>query len=242
MMTRFVLEAVLQVIVVIPFCLLLLKRREKSTLAGLSLFAGIYVVYQIVLVLPRLVPSFDLIDSRWNWEGKALGLLFGILCYFAFRKYFAKNDFVTLSQASGTYRGPLLVAILIVILAASVAYFTGSSEFNGETLAFQLTMPGFDEELIFRAVLLGLLIGSLRESIPFIGNPAILISAILFGLMHALTLDKSFSVSIEPLYLIQTGIGGYAWAWIAVKSRSILLPVLSHNLANFTAALATMLN
>lgn len=241
-MTRYILEALLQVIVVIPFCLIFLKERSKDDLVKIALFSSIYIVYQIVLVLPRLIPALNIIDSRWNWEGKVLGVLFGIACYFAFRKLFAENNYVTVSQAPGTSRGPLIVSALIVVLAASVAYLSGNSEFDRETLAFQLTMPGFDEELMFRAVLLGLLISSLRERIPFLGNPAILVSAVLFGLMHALTLDKDLSVSFEPLYLIQTGIGGYAWAWVAVKSRSILLPILSHNVANFLAGLATMLS
>ncbi|HMS09817.1 MAG TPA: CPBP family glutamic-type intramembrane protease, partial [Pyrinomonadaceae bacterium] len=215
-MTRFALEAILQVIVVIPLFVLFLKERDKNSFGKLALFAGIYGVYQIVLVLPRLIPALNIIDSRWNWEGKVFGVVFGVACYFAFRKLFAENDFVAVSQAPGTYRGPLIVATLIVVLATFVAYVTGRSEFDRETLAFQLTMPGFDEELMFRAVLLGLLMGLLREHIPFVGNPAILVSAVLFGLMHALTLDKDLSVSFEPSYLVQTGIGGYAWAWVAV--------------------------
>ena len=135
---------------------------------------------------------------------------------------------------------PLAAAIAIVVLATAVAYATGKSEFSAETLLFQLTMPGFDEELMFRAVLLGLLLVSLRERLPVIGNPAVLITAVLFGFMHALTLDKNLSVSFEPIYFVQTGIGGFVWAWIAMRTRSILLPILSHNLANFLAAAVTM--
>lgn len=240
-MTRYILEALLQVIVVIPFCLIFLKERTKDNLVKTALFSSIYVVYQIVLVLPRLIPELNIVESRWNWEGKLLGIVFGIICYFSFRKHFAENDYVSLRQFPGSFRKSLVAALVIVVMAIVLAYATGTSEFNFETLAFQATMPGFDEELMFRAVLLGLLMSSLRERISFLGNPSILLTAILFGVMHALTLSKDMSVNFEPLYFIQTGIGGYVWAWIAVKSRSILLPVLSHNFANFFAALATML-
>lgn len=121
-----------------------------------------------------------------------------------------------------------------------IAPLFGGSPFDFETLAFQLTMPGIDEEIMFREVLLGLLLNALKDKISILGNPGILLTAILFGFLHALTLDKDYSISFEPIYFLQTGFGGYVWAWVAMKSRSILLPILSHVFANFFAALVAM--
>lgn len=240
MLTRYFLEALMQVGILVPFALLLQNAKDRRSILRIGLFAGIFIAYQLVLVLPRLIPSLDLFGSNWNWEGKLFGIVFGILCYLAFRPLFAEQDLVKVKQAEGAFRAPLAAAIAIVVLATAVAYATGKSEFSAETLLFQLTMPGFDEELMFRSVLLGLLLVSLRERLPVIGNPAVLITAVLFGFMHALTLDKNLSVSFEPIYFVQTGIGGFVWAWIAMRTRSILLPILSHNLANFLAAAVTM--
>ncbi|MBP7500508.1 MAG: CPBP family intramembrane metalloprotease, partial [Chryseobacterium sp.] len=42
-------------------------------------------------------------------------------------------------------------------------------------------------------------------------------------------------------YFIQTGFAGYIWGWITIKSRSILLAILSHNFSNFFGTLSTMI-
>lgn len=117
----------------------------------------------------------------------------------------------------------------------------GKSKFNLETLAFQLTVPGIDEEIIFRGILLGLLMSSLKENIKFLGNPSVLLTGILFGLMHALTLKNDLSINFNSIYFFQTGIAGYIWGWITIKSRSILMAILSHNFSNFFGTLVTMI-
>lgn len=239
-MTRFFLEAILQVIVLIPFSIFLLKKRNRDNYLRIFFFATIYVVYQIVLILPKVLPSLNLIDSRWNWEGKILGIFWGITCYFVFRKYFADNDFFTLRQNKENFRISLMGAIFVVIAATVIGYFSGSSPFDMETLAFQLTMPGIDEEIMFRGLLLGLLTTALRNEISFLGNPGVWLTAILFGFMHALTLNKDYSINFEPIYFIQTGLGGFFWGLITIRSRSILLAILSHNFSNFFSALLTM--
>jgi membrane protease YdiL (CAAX protease family) len=191
--------------------------------------------------LPKLSGNLDFIGGNWNWSGKLFGILFGIICYFSFRKYFAENDFVTLRQNEEGFKKALVAAIVSIGLVTLIAYLTGSSEFNKETLAFQLTMPALDEELMFRGILLGILMTTLRDKIPFLGNPSIFLTAILFGFIHALTLEKDYSINFEPIYFLHTGIGGFLFGWITLKSRSILLAILAHGLANFLAALATMI-
>ena len=94
---------------------------------------------------------------------------------------------------------------------------------------------------MFRGILLGLLATSLKDKISFLGNPSVLLTAILFGFMHALTLNKDYSIDFEPIYFIQTGFAGYVWGWITIKSRSILLAIVSHNFSNFFGTLSTMI-
>lgn len=40
--------------------------------------------------------------------------------------------------------------------------------------------------------------------------------------------------------IIATAISGYAFAYIAFKTRSLLIPILTHNLCNFTKNLLWM--
>lgn len=240
-MTRFLLEAILQVSVIAFFALFLIDRKTRDNYLRILFFALVYVGYQIVLVLPKISPPLVFIDSRWNWEGKIFGIVFGVICYFIFRKCFKENDFFTLRQDKENFKKSLAVAVIAVLLVTAIAYLTGSSEFNAETLVFQLTMPALDEEIMFRGILLGLLMTALRDKVPFLGNPAVILTAILFGFLHALTLEKDYSLDFEPIYFIHTGLGGFIFGWITMKSRSILLAVLCHGLANFFAALVTMI-
>jgi uncharacterized protein len=241
-MSRFLIEALLHVLILIPFAVFLAKEKTKENYLRIFLFALVYVLYQLVLVLPRLVPALNLIDSRWNWDGKIFGILFGVACYFALRRYFRADDFLTLRQDRVNFKKTLAVAVAAVALVTLVAYLmAGSSEFSAETLAFQLTMPALDEELLFRVVLLGLLASALRDKIAFLGDPAVLLTAVLFGLLHALTLDKNYALGFEPVYFLHTAFGGLVFGWLTIKSRSFLLALLVHGLANFLAALATML-
>lgn len=239
-MLRLLIEAILQIIIIVPFAAVLIEKRTKENYLRILFFALIYIIYQITLVLPKLSESLNFIGGNWNWDGKLFGIIWGIICYFIFRQYFSENDFFTFKQDKNGFKPALIATIVSVLLVTLIAYLLGEDKFSGETLAFQLTMPAIDEEIMFRGILLGLLMTALREKVSFLGNPAILLCGILFGLIHALTLEKDFSINFEPVYFLHTGIGGFVFAWIAIKSRSILLAILAHGLANFLAALVTM--
>lgn len=240
-MTKILIEAILQVLVLIPFAIFFLKEKSKLNFGRIFIFGFCYIVYQIFLVLPKLNSTFDFIKSSWNWDGKIFGIICGIVFYFIFRNYFLENDFFTLKQNKENFKPALIGAVSIILLSAIVWFLLGKSDFDTETLAFQLTVPGIDEEIMFRGILLGLLATSLKDKILFLGNPSILITAILFGFMHALTLNKNFAIDFEPIYFLQTGLAGYIWGWITIKSRSILLAILSHNFSNFFGTLSTMI-
>ncbi|MDO4782691.1 MAG: CPBP family intramembrane metalloprotease [Capnocytophaga felis] len=240
-MIKILAESFLQVALLLPFAILFLKEKSKISFIRLLIFVGCYVAYQLFLVLPSINAVFDVIESRWNWEGKALGIICGIGCYLIFRRYFRENDFFTIRQNKENFKPSLIVAVGMILLSTVVWFLLGKSEFDMETLAFQISLPGIDEEIMFRGILLGLLASSLKEKTAFVGNPSVLLTAILFGLMHGLTLDKSYTIDFDPVYFIQTGFAGYLWGWITLKSRSILLAILSHNFSNFLGTLATMI-
>ncbi|MEC5395051.1 CPBP family intramembrane glutamic endopeptidase [Bergeyella sp. RCAD1439] len=240
-MLNLFLEPILHILILIPFILLLLKEKLALNFQRIFAFSICYIVYEIALVLPKISPIFEFIKSSWNWEGKLFGIVWAIIAYFLFRNLFRENDFFTFRQNKKGFKSAIIGAISIVILSITIWFILGKSTFDYETLFFQISLPGIDEEMIFRGILFGLLLSSLKETIPVIGNPATLIISILFGLTHALTLDKSYSINFEPIYFMQTAFAGYVWAWITLKSRSILLSMISHNLSNFFGILVTMI-
>jgi membrane protease YdiL (CAAX protease family) len=102
-------------------------------------------------------------------------------------------------------------------------------------------MPGIDEEIAFRGIMLGLLTKMLRPNPKFtFFHPAILVTGLLFGLAHGLLLTKSFELSFKSGPFISTMILGMIWGWMTMKSGSILLALISHNLGNVTNKLIQM--
>lgn len=245
-MSRFlieILEASLQVALPAVVAVILLQKRTRENYLRISLFAIIYVVYQMMLVSPKLFETLRFVGSKqWNWEGKILAIIFGLICYFLFNKYFREHNFFTLKQDKKSNKLTWFITIFVIVSISTLFYFIDSSTFDIETLAFQLTMPGFDEEIIFRGVLLGLLLTVLPDKISFLGNPAVLLTAILFGLMHGLTLSKQLELDFDWMSFLHTGIGGWVFGWLAYKSRSIVKPIIAHGGTNFLAAMATMVN
>ena len=114
-------------------------------------------------------------------------------------------------------------------------------DFGFEGLVFELTMPGYDEEIAFRGIMIGILSTLLIETKNIFKNPAIWITAILFGLVHALKFDGNWSLHIDWIYFSYTFLYGFLLGWMTIKSRSILMSVISHNTANVFATLVAMI-
>jgi membrane protease YdiL (CAAX protease family) len=118
-----------------------------------------------------------------------------------------------------------------------VIVFIGSPvKFDIENIFFQLTMPGIEEEIAYRGIMLGLLNKILTPKIKIfdksLGSPAIWITAILFGLSHGLFITDSFKIIFNYFPFLSAIFSGFIWGWITLRSGSILLSVISHNLTN----------
>ena len=61
---------------------------------------------------------------------------------------------------------------------------------------------------------------------------AILVSAILFVVVQSLKSTADFGFSFNYLYMANTFIIGWIYGYIASKSRSLVLPVILHNIYN----------
>ena len=240
-MTKIILESLLRIAIILPFIFIFLKKNNKINFHRVALFIFCYIVYEFVLHLPRLDSNIDFIGGNWNWTGKIFGITWGIICYFLFKPFFAENNFFTIKQDKKNFKKAFILAGAIAILSTIIIFFVGKFKFDFETLAFQLTLPGIDEEIMYRGILLGLLLTSLKDKIPFLGNPAVLLTAVLFGFGHGLSLETNYTIHFNALYFTQTAFAGYIWGWVTLKSRSILLAILSHNFGNFFGTLSAMI-
>ena len=243
-MIKYVVLSIIELLIVTPIILLSLNK-TKDQWKKILLFAGFFIFNAQLLVLPIQYEKFKFINGQWNWSGKLLAIIGSIVFYYLFRSKFRENDFLTLVQKQGSVKPTVVVTLLVLIVGLLSAYFLfGQSGLSMETLGFQLTMPGIDEEIAFRGIMMGLLISALKPTIMFgkinLGNPSVWITAILFGLIHALDFDDRWMLTMNWIYFSYTFLLGCIWGWMVIKSRSILMPIVSHNSTNFFGSLITM--
>ena len=239
---NYLLNALLWLLIIIPFAIIFMEK-SRINFYRILIFSFCWISYTVLIFLPVVYNNLRFIHSSWNWNGKLYASIWGIICYYLFRRFFIENDFFTIKQEKKNIKITVILSIItILIISIYSLLFQDKLEFDIETLLFQLTMPGIDEEILFRCILLGILISCLKEKL-FLSNkhlPILLIS-ILFGLGHSLFLNSGYSLSFSIEDFIITGLLGYMLGWITVKSKSIFIPILVHNIGNFIWGLIEMI-
>lgn len=139
-----------------------------------------------------------------------------------------------LRQAAGSLRPALMpVAVYLAFFVALALAFPGEPA-SGETVAFQLTMPGLEEELFYRGLLLAVLDRAFTRRVHMLGvrwGWGALLSCALFGLAHAFSYsDQGFG--FDPITMSLTAIPAFLAVWLRYRTGSVLLPVLLHNAGN----------
>lgn len=242
-MTKLIIGLIIQLIVITPFIVIALNRPDYKW-KHLLLFILYYFFYTTLIAAPNWFPEIRIIDSahHWNWSGKIYAITGSLLFYFKFRKVFANQNYITFKQNDNSLKSKFFITIIIFLVTIGLAFL--SIKKSGERLEqfmFQLTMPGLDEELAFRGIMLGLLSNSLKSKIHIgsvnLGNPALLITSILFGLVHSIQIDNNWNFHQNWFEFMNAFAIGLLLGWITIKSGSILMSILTHNLINSLPAI-----
>ena len=198
----------------------------------LAIAAGLILLNDLFLTdLYGLVP--DVLPGRWNWQGKALALL-ATLAVAALPGLGWRQAGITLRQASGSVHAAIPVALAYSAFFLAIALIFPGDPPDGETIAFQLTMPGLEEELFYRGLLLLALDRAFAARQRLMGVEwgwGAIVSCTLFGFTHAFGYaDGSFS--FDPIYMTLTAVPSLIAVWLRLRTGSVLIPVLLHNFGN----------
>ena len=185
-------------------------------------------------VLPDLQP----VGFERNWQGQVaafvLSLAIAALPAFGWRRVG-----LTLAQAPGSLRAalPVLAAYCAFFLAIALA-FPGDAA-TAEEVAFQLSMPGLQEELFYRGLLLFALDRAFTGRVRLLGVDwgwGAVLSCALFGLAHAFGYSDG-AFSFDPLYMALTALPALIGVWLRLRTGSLLLAVVMHNFGNAVSLL-----
>lgn len=220
--------------------LLLLAAGGAIGMLGRARFAPRWLIVAALLVAVNdaLLTRFyglmpDLVGGDWNWQGKLLALI-ASLAIAALPLFGWRRVGITLAQAPGSLRAALPVLLLYCGFFVAMALLFPDDPASGEDIAFQLTMPGLEEEIFYRGLLLFALDRAFSGRVRFLGVDwgwGAVLSCLLFGLAHAFGFSDG-QFSFDPLFMALTALPSFIAVWLRLRTGSLLLPILMHNFGN----------
>jgi membrane protease YdiL (CAAX protease family) len=212
--------------------LLGLADRRNFAPKWLLVAGGLYLANDAALTrFYGLLPDF--IGGDWNWLGKGIALLI-TLAVASHPAFGWQRSGLTLAQKPGSLRPATIVGVLLIALFTYFALTSDDGAANAETFAFQLTMPGLEEEPFYRGILLLALNEAFRGRVRALGIEwgwGAMLSCALFGMAHAFTFEDG-GFSFDVMIFALTGVPSLILVWLRERTGSLLLPVLLHNFGN----------
>jgi CAAX protease family protein len=182
--------------------------------------------------LPNFLP-----DAAWNWQGKVLALV-GTLIIASLPQFGLRKIGLTFRQRENSWPAYGLLAVL-TLLFFWLAITNPDGRDGWETIAFQWTMPGIEEEIFYRGVLLLAMNEAFTRKVSVLGAPigyGGVLATVLFGLGHSLSYDGG-SLSFDAMTFMITGVPAFTLLWMRERTGSLLLPIIGHNIANGASTL-----
>lgn len=214
-----------------------LADRRRFDLRWLLIAAGLVAINDALLTRAYgLLP--DVIGGEWNWQGKLMALA-ATLALAALPAFGWRRIGLTLAHEAGSLRAALPVAALYCAFFIALALALPGDTASAEHAAFQLTMPGLEEEAFYRGLLLFALDRAFTGRVRLLGVSlgwGAVLSCMLFGLAHAFGYHHG-QFAFDPVTMALTALPAFIAVWIRVRTGSLLLPVLLHNFGNAASLL-----
>ena len=175
----------------------------------------------------------DLIGGDWNWQGKLFALC-ATLAIAALPAFGWRRSGLTLSQERGSLKAAVPVAALYCAFFVAIALAFPGGEADAEATAFQLTMPGLEEEPFYRGVLLFALDRAFTGRKRLLGVDwgwGAVLSCLLFGMAHAFAFSDG-RFSFDAITMALTAVPSFLAVWLRLRTGSVLLPIIMHNFGN----------
>jgi hypothetical protein len=227
--------------------------RWRWLLAGIALFTAYAVAAWLALPV-----AYDVLPAEGRWPGRLAGLIVGLAalalllararrCGVSWSAA-CRDMGLTLRQAPGSLRPALAGVAILIALAIIPGGVVWAGLPSADAIFYHLTLPGLEEELIYRALLPALFMAGLGGALPGEGAGrereqarlmpwALAMGVLVMAFGHAVTLSDA-SLLPDPIIVIHIGLIGAVLADIRWRTGSILIPVIAHNLLGLAARVA----
>jgi uncharacterized protein len=225
-------ESVLFALALMPVVGLALFVNRSRQFIFAALFLVLFAFDYAITTFPTVYDFLVIPGANWNWTGKLLSMTWAFLFILISPISFREVGFTLRQRHGSVLPATVITAAVAVVSLVSGAALAGTMTFSTETIFYQLTMPGFAEELTYRGIFLVLLHRALtvgRES-PADWWPA-MITTLAFGLIHGLGLD-GWNITFNLLYFVLSLFGAAIFVWLRELTGSLVFPILAHNVSN----------
>lgn len=169
----------------------------------------------------------------YNWQGKILALAIS-LAVAAHPAFGWRRSGVTLNQGDEAVRSTMIVIAASLLLFAILSLLLPNDPYSAETLAFQASMPGLEEEIFYRGTLLlalNMAFTARRRTAGVDIGWGALIATLAFGMAHGVEFNDGV---FEPDWIAMaiSGIPALILLWVRERTGSVLWPIILHNAAN----------
>jgi len=205
--------------------------RSKNILTASLLTIGISFVIAAILFMP----NFGwLANLHYNWLQKLLAFL----CIILLPRLLSYDKSVCgfgAPKASTAFATGLLIGLLFAFLDSLMTVEHSVPKL--ETVLFELSMPGLQEEPLYRGLLLCIwdkYLGRPWKAFGVEFGGGCVITTSLFTVSHLITLDRSWHpiVNLDPLQWFNFAIFCMTMCWLRYKFDSAWVSVIAHNADN----------
>lgn len=209
---------------------------DRGNFAPRWLVAGAVVVVLNDALLTNFYGNLTsfLPDSEWNWQGKLLALA-ASLAIAAHPAIGWRQIGLTLAQRREGLAGTLAIAAAYCLFFVAIASMFPNDPPSADAVTFQLTMPGLEEEILYRGLLLFIFNEAFRGRLRMAGvnwGWSALLTSLLFGLAHAFSYTAAEGVNFDAMVMAMTFVPSFLAVWMRERSGSLVLPVVAHNFGN----------
>jgi membrane protease YdiL (CAAX protease family) len=210
----------------------------------LLLFFVIGFVDNAFNTITMTYPNTQLIKSHifnnslyFNWSAKLYSIVFALLLLIPLKNIITPSEIgLRLRQNDKSIKFSLIFILIFFLVASSIGLLSGKTSLDRETLLFTAIMPGLNEELIYRGLLLGLLNKIFERKYRLFKTNfgwGAIVTSLIFGILHGFQLGDNFQLQFDFFTIIISGIYGFIYALIKQRSGSLVFPVIAHSTVDF---------
>ncbi len=228
------------------------RERVRQSPHLIGLFLAVYLMDNLIIVATNVHPELQFVATgvwqgwlTWGWSGKLYSVIACLVVAFLVRSLVSRQDLgLTLRQIPGSLGPALVVVALMGLWSAYLGISYPKGPFDPGVLLYMAILPGLNEELVYRGLLLGGLNRVFGKSWTLLGANlgwGAVLTSILFGLLHGFWLDPNLMPHADLWGIVVPAALGFVDAWLRERTGSLVMPMLTHGLEDFTIFLVRMI-